>query len=298
MDDRTNDGFYPGIMLFVDGRIGLHQNMIFTILQIPEPAEMDHIFKKLNRYFYGKWHFAVLDLEKGRWIRSAKLSNIAYLKSQNAQNRHILIQPLKDIFGFYFIADDLTWDIIQKHHCCCEGLWKPGRMIVETSPSNYQVWIHSSRYLSLEEKRYWLKKMGSDPGADPNNRWGRCPGFRNRKDKYKDEHGYYPLAKLIWIDWKHQAVIPNIFTRTSGYALKRHLPVSRCDYHTGNESSTDISYAMALLYRGYSNLEIKHFLINERTQWENHRGTKRKQNYLDRTIKKARFYFEQNKNRR
>jgi len=54
-------------------------------------------------------------------------------------------------------------------------------MVVETSSGNYQVWIHSDRPLSLDEKRYWLKRLHNDPGADRNNRWGRYPGFRNRK---------------------------------------------------------------------------------------------------------------------
>ena len=38
-------------------------------------------------------------------------------------------------------------------------------MIIETSPENYQVWIRSSRNLTMKEKQYWLKKMHSDPGA-------------------------------------------------------------------------------------------------------------------------------------
>jgi len=83
-------------------------------------------------------------------------------------------------------------------------------MVVETSPYNYQVWILSNRFLSIAEKRYWLKKLCNDPGAGPNNRWGRCPGFRNRKQKHKDSKGGYPLAKLIWVDWKNKALIPQV----------------------------------------------------------------------------------------
>ena len=43
-------------------------------------------------------------------------------------------------------------------------------MVVETSPGNFQVWIHSSRFMQLPEKRHWLVRMRSDPGADPKNR--------------------------------------------------------------------------------------------------------------------------------
>ena len=32
--------------------------------------------------------------------------------------------------------------------------------------------------------------------------------FRNRKEKHRDSKNGYPVAKLIWIDWKYQADIP------------------------------------------------------------------------------------------
>jgi len=42
-----------------------------------------------------------------------------------------------------------------------------------------QVWIHSDRFLTLAEK-------------------------------HKDSKGGYPLAKLIWVDWKNKALIPKV----------------------------------------------------------------------------------------
>ncbi len=138
-----------------------------------------------------------------RWIIDSAYRNIHYLKAENVRDRHILIQPVEQ--DTYLMADDITPEILQRHHKLCNGTWKPGRMVVETSPENFQVWIHAHRPLPLEEKRHWLKKMKSDPGADPCNRWGRCPGFRNRKEKYRDTSGHYPLARLIWVDWKQTA---------------------------------------------------------------------------------------------
>jgi len=171
---------------------------------------MNSIFKKLSRYFCAKWQLAVLDLNTGRWIISSAVKNIPYLKAENGNGRHILIQPISESSPYYLMIDDLSIQTIQYHHKNHDGTWKPGRMVVETSPDNYQVWIHSNRFLSIAEKRYWLKKLCNDPGADPNNRWGRCPGFRNRKEKHKDSKGGYPLAKLIWVDWKNKALIPHI----------------------------------------------------------------------------------------
>ncbi len=128
--------------------------------------------------------------------------------------------------------------------------------------------------------------MGSDPGADPNNRWGRCPGFRNRKDKYRDSHGNYPLARLIWVDWKRQAQVPYCHPHRG---QKHHgAAICRSDYFTGNESSTDFAYALALIRRGYTDTQIESRLRSERVLWKNHQGQRRMQDYLNRTINKAR----------
>lgn len=173
-------------------------------------------------------------------------------------------------------------------------------MVVETSPDNYQVWIHANRSISLDEKRYWLKRLKSDPGADPHNRWGRCPGFRNRKEKYRTNSGGYPLAKLVWIDWKHRAYIPE--TETSSLLPKtqplshlplmggvcHNLPISRCQYERGDASATDFAYALALIRRGADDDCVRHCLLTERMDWANHGTPKRKEAYLNRSIRRAR----------
>ena len=283
---------------------------------------MKLIFEKLNHYFYRKWHLAVLDMDAGLWVIKPKALNIPYLKAENAKGRHILLQPEPVIESYFLLVDDLTWPMILSHHHYPNGGWKPGRMAVETSPANYQVWIHSSRRLSLSEKRYWLKKLCSDPGADPNNRWGRCPGFRNRKEKYRDSIGGYPLSKLIWIDWRGQAEIPHSnneiassfgkreqykkgskdFMNPDEISGKTSIPFSplpqeggvcrskdirRSVYTRCDESATDFSYAIALARRGFTDNEIRERIVSERSIWKNHLGERRMKHYLDRTIKRA-----------
>jgi RepB DNA-primase N-terminal domain/RepB DNA-primase C-terminal helical domain len=169
-------------------------------------------------------------------------------------------------------------------------------MVVETSPGNYQVWIHTSRSLSLNEKRYWLKRLHSDPGADPHNRWGRCPGFRNRKQKHRTSSGQYPLAKLVWVDWKNKANIPeprlnlpkkNTFTHQPQGGVCHKNTLNRIDYEKGDESATDFAYALALCRNGFSQIEIFQRIIAERRNWNNHKGPKKIENYLNRTVMKA-----------
>jgi len=258
---------------------------------------MEQIFEKLDRYFCKKWQLAVLDMKTGRWIVEPKVSNISYLKAENANKRHILLQPLACIAPYYLLVDDIGWNLICRQHRYPDGSFKPGRMAVETSKNNYQLWIHSIRPLSLDKKRHWLKKLHSDPGADPNNRWGRCPGFRNTKDKYRDCMGHYPLSKLVWVDWKRKADIPviksdskkpmNRFSHQPRGEVCRLKKISRSDYQCADESVTDFSYAMALFRRGYSCQFVTDAIMSERHNWKNHTGEKRMNNYLQRTIKRA-----------
>jgi hypothetical protein len=68
--------------------------------------------------------------------------------------------------------------------------------------------------------------------------------------------------------------------------------ISRLDYARGDESATDFSYAMALVRRGYPDQEIRKRILSERTNWKNHRGQRRINQYLDRTISRARAIVE------
>jgi hypothetical protein len=259
------------------------------------------IFEKLNRYFLSNWRLAVLDLNKGRWLLEPKPALIPYLKAENANGMHILIQP-KDPSN-YLLADDLSDSLLSAHHKHPNGSFKPGRMIIETSPHNFQVWIHSKNPISLDQKRLLLQKLKSDPGADPNNRFGRCPGFRNRKEKYQNPQGFFPLAKLIWIDWNHQTMISDAFytPQTPRSPSLSHEPLlggvcqslSRNLYQKNNESETDFAYTLALIRKGFSDERIRSRILAERSNWNNHHGEKNQMQYLDRTIRRAREFTQQ-----
>ena len=257
---------------------------------------MENILWKIKQFFYNYCSLAVLDEKKGRWIIKPESRNISYLKAENANGRHILIKPDQQIEPYYLLVDDLDKTQLNNHHKSRSNIFKYGRMVVETSPGNYQVWIHSARHLCLNEKRYWLKRLHSDPGADPNNRWGRCPGFRNRKQKHRTSSGQYPLAKLIWVDWKNKAKIPKTKLKPIEKKDLTHQPqggvchensLTRTYYDKGDESATDFAYALALCRRGYNQTEISQRIIATRQNWKNHIGPKKMENYLTRTITKA-----------
>ena len=256
---------------------------------------MENILQKLTHYFKS-FEFGVLDRGKGAcWKIEADLKKMAYLKAMNANGAHIFMRPTFEEEHWFLMIDDLAWSGVEQHHKK-EGMWKPGRMVVETSPENFQVWLHSHRKLSVDEKSYWLKKLGSDPGATPLHRWGRAPGFRNRKEKYKTAQGY-PLARLVWIDYKGKVQIPHapsLPSSQSGWCqhplVKGTLPnsgqLSRSNYETGDESRTDFRFALALLRAGVEPTEVKVRIQNERTEWGNH-YSHRIENYLNHTVEKA-----------
>jgi len=237
---------------------------------------VERILEKLNRFFVARLRLAVLDETAGRWRVDPHSVNLPYLKAQNRNGRHILIKPARNIEPFYLLADDLTADLLNRHHHDKNEKWRPGRLVIETSPGNFQVWIHSSRFLTLDEKKFWLRKLHSDPGAHPKDRWGRCPGFRNRKIRHRNPKGGYPLARLIWIDWKNTALIPSSFSPLpSGRGLCVEKNLSRSNYERGNESVTDFAYALALARAGYTNSDIQQHLLMERKNWRHHQGDKR-----------------------
>lgn len=256
---------------------------------------MEKLFQKIARYFLNLWQLGVLDPQKGLWSVDPDLEKINYLRAKNAQGCHILIKPLAP--AHYLMADDIDQETLLQHHRLPNGKWKPARMIVETSPENFQVWIHSKRALSLEEKRIWLQRLRSDPGAHPKNRWGRCPGFRNTKEKHRSPAGRFPLAKLIWIDWDSQAEIPPLNQATEtiplshpsrrGTVCHSYAP-NRDDFRRDDESATDFAYALSLARRGFSDDQIRDRILAQRANWNNHKGERRIRSYLDRTIDRVR----------
>lgn len=64
------------------------------------------------------------------------------------------MQPMPEIAQYYLLIDDINWSIIKHHHCNPDKTWKKGRLVIETSPGNYQVWIHSSNVMSIDNKRF------------------------------------------------------------------------------------------------------------------------------------------------
>ena len=277
---------------------------------------MAPILKKLKTYFgdceFGVFQEATGDKDGAVWAVPAEENRIDYLKAMNAQGKHVFIRPCFEQEARYMLHDDLDRNGLAKYHQDANGRWKPGRLVVESSPDNYQVWVKADRELSNAEKKHWLTLLNSDPGASPKHRWGRAPGFRNRKEKYQTSAGY-PLAKLCWIDYQNAAKVPAVEIPKEVPPTKRHtsppaktgkfkndgqLP-TRDQYFKGfdgkgkaQESEQDLSYMMALIRHEVPEHEVKSRVMAERTNWSNHEGVRRQNAYINRTYDKAKSFID------
>jgi len=78
-------------------------------------------------------------------------------------------------------------------------------MLVETSPANFQVWLKTDRPLDEIGRKSvqiaLVARHGGDPGSVSGEHFGRIPGFKNRKPKYK-----FPWVNLVQYDSESPAL--------------------------------------------------------------------------------------------
>ncbi len=72
--------------------------------------------------------------------------------------------------------------------------------VVETSPGSFQAWLRHTQPLSKElgtlAAKTLAEQFGADRGAADWRRFGRAPGFTNRKPQHRNPQGLYPFARL------------------------------------------------------------------------------------------------------
>jgi len=252
------------------------------------------------------------DLASGVFALPAELSKLDTLWARNKRGAGIYVRPGPAQEPFFILVDDINAERLRRQHGCDLAVWpmdaRPGRLIVESSPGNHQVWIRSRRPLDDLEKRAWLSTLGSDPGAAPRTRWGRLAGFANTKAKHQRPDGSYPLARLLWVQYDAVDVpvlAPDVVerpTRARAFIVvkeeekKRIRPSDvssfldlprRQAYERGDESAQDLAWCLALMRRGLTNAEVAGHLhtAREAVGWGGHHDH---DDYVARTVEKAR----------
>ncbi len=123
------------------------------------------------------------------------LQMLPYLKYRNANGAHIYTRPTGE--SPYTLLDDLTPATLAQ--LAAEG-YGPAA-VVETSPGSFQAWLRHSQPLPKELGTPAAKTLAAQFGADRSaadwRRFGRAPGFTNRKQQHRNVQGLYPFARLI-----------------------------------------------------------------------------------------------------
>lgn len=178
---------------------------------------------------------------------------LPWLRYKNAHCHNIWIRPCEFDHPF-LLLDDLppstAVSITRKYFSAA----------VETSPGNCQVWIRLSRSLSRDERtvvsRALCYRIGSDPGAISEPRWGRLPGFRQRKPGKCGWTNLLEASSGLQLDPKPYLALPPLppASRGGGAFTQRqeHNKFSRQD-----ESVCEFAFAINALRAGVNPCEVE-----------------------------------------
>ncbi len=246
------------------------------------------------------------------WDLDALLRSVSWLRLKNLEGRNIYIRPSGE--HSLSLIDDANAQAVELMKS--EG-FAPA-VVLETSPRNFQAWLcHGQilpKHLSTLAARLLASRFGGDPGSADWRHYGRLAGFTNRKDKYRRADGTFPYVRLheaaglvypkadeflaevktlyeveqcaparprsLWRPWLCMSNLKTI-------ADFRAKPV-----YAGDHTRVDLAYAVYALSHVVPENEVRNALTSRDLSHKGNR--KRQQEYIDRTIKKARERIECN----
>ncbi|MBF0383268.1 MAG: hypothetical protein HQL69_19770 [Magnetococcales bacterium] len=146
--------------------------------------------------------------EKYTWRVFANIETVKFYRAQNAQDHHIFGRPNSTR---YVLIDDINLDTVDKMKK--DGL-EPV-VVLETSSlngiPNLQAWVALSKEelptkIASQAARLLAIRYKGDMGSTDAFHLGRLPGLRNRKLKYIDKNGGYPIVRFRM--YKNEPLIP------------------------------------------------------------------------------------------
>ena len=246
------------------------------------------------------------------WELETLLRSVSWLRLKNAEGRNIYIRPSGE--HSLSLIDDATVQVIERLKS--EG-FAPA-IVLETSPGNFQAWLHHGqilpKHLSTLAARLLASRFVGDLASANWRHYGRLAGFTNRKDKHRKTDGTFPYVRLHEatgeVYSKAIAFLAEVKTLYEAEQSKLPPPAflrrrSPCrsnlksieDFRTkptygGDQTRVDLAYAVYALAHGVPENEARNALASRDLT---HKGDrKRQQEYIDRTIKKARDRIEYN----
>jgi hypothetical protein len=247
-----------------------------------------------------------------QWNLDTLLRSVSWLRLKNAEGRHIYIRPAGE--HSLSLIDDASIQVVERLKS--EG-FAPA-VVLETSPGNFQVWLRHGqilpKHLSTVAARLLASRYGGDLASADWRHYGRLAGFTNRKDKYRKTDGAFPYVRLHEatgvVYSKAVAFLAEVKSIYEAERSKVAAPASlQCrrlrrsnlrsieDFRAkpiygGDQTRVDLAYAIYALAHGVPEAEARNAVASRDLM---HKGdAKRQQEYIDRTIKKARERIEDN----
>ena len=234
------------------------------------------------------------------------LRTLPYLKYRNVNGAHIYIRPTGE--SPYTLLDDLS--AITLARLTPEGCAPAA--VVETSPGNYQAWLRHAQPLSKAlgtlAAKTLAERFDADTSAADWRRFGRAPGFTNRKPQYRTPRGLYPFACLIShtgqplpnadilrselealqsrIEEERIALRFNFAARPSRFLVLASLSRFRSSpRYQGRPAAADMAFCIAACAQGWSESDIAAALSRDYLSRDT--NPFRQNTYIRRTLSKA-----------
>lgn len=126
--------------------------------------------------------------------RERLLKSINWLRRENALGREILCRPMDTR---YVLLDDVKPNVIERMKA--DG-FQPAA-VVETSPGNLQAWIRLPHLVQTEDRTEIGRRLATEYGADRGSvawdKFGKLPGYTNRKPVHEFEREGRSLAPFV-----------------------------------------------------------------------------------------------------
>jgi hypothetical protein len=235
------------------------------------------------------------------------LRMLPFLKRRNAQGANIYLRPTGE--SCYTLLDDLTAATLSR--LTVEG-YAPAA-VIETSPGSFQAWLRHTQPFPKELGTLAAKSLAEQFGADRSaadwRRFGRAPGFTNRKPQHRNPQGFYPFAhlrsstgtvfpeanafraRLLTLQQKAEAERAAVRLSFAACPFSRYAtPVtlsrfrSSPNYH-GRPAAADMAFSIAAIAQGWSESDIAAALSREFLSRNASRSCQAA--YIRRTLSKA-----------
>ena len=204
------------------------------------------------------------------------MSRLRYLKYRNANGAHIYFRPSGE--RRFTLLDDLDGNTL----ATLAGNGFEPCAIIETSPNNYQAWLKHTHVLSKAlgtlAAQTLAHRFEADPSAADWRRFGRLPGFTNRKPQHRKADGHFPFVRLHSHSGQHftraEAFEKEVFSLFRSREMERlkqrqsfrprteravSLSLSRfrtSQRYQGRPAAADIAFSIAALANGWSQTEV------------------------------------------